>query len=127
MHLAFSEGNLRDVHVLVDSWRSRGFVGSVDARTAGSGFVTVSTLDWTRNDGSYVIIELHKVSAGRGFFGGQKSRWVTRLKTAPSKDSENVTVHGCFESITQAHAFDRAIRDVGTFMSQSRLEQYLND
>ena len=127
MHMPFSDMNLRDVEVLVDTWRAKGFIGSLDTQTSSRGFVTVATPNWLTNDGAYVRIELHKVSAGKGFFGGQKSRWVTRLLTSPSKESKDVSVHGCFESVTQVHAFDRAIRDVGTFLSKSRLEDYLSD
>lgn len=127
MHMPYSERDVLGVQIVVDEWKKKGFVGTLDTRTANQGYVSITTSNWVTNDDSYVTIELHKVSAGTGFLGGQKSSWVARLLSHPDSSGSSKTTHGCFQSPTQPHALDRAIMDVGTFMSQSKLEDYLND
>ena len=127
MHLAYSERDLFGVKIVVDGWKKKGFAGQLNTNTSNQGFVSVTTRNWVADDGTFVTIELHKVSAGAKFLGGQKSTWVSRLLTHPDSSRSSPTVHGCFQSPTQPHALDRAIMDVGTFVSQTTLNEYLSD
>jgi len=127
MHLAYSERDLLGVKIVVDGWKKKGFIGQLNTNSSGQGFVSITTRNWVAEDGTFVTIELHKVSDGTGFLGGQKSTWVSRLLTHPDSSCSSPTVHGCFQSPTQPHALDRAIKDVGTFLSQTELGDYLND
>lgn len=127
MRLAYSERDLADVRDIVRNWRSRGFSGQLQTERAPEGYVSVRTSNWIPGGDPYVTIELHKVTNGVGMLGRQKVAWVSRLLTHSDESGRDPTIHGCYQSPTQWHALDRAITDVGTFLSQTRIEDYLND
>lgn len=127
MYLPYSERDLLGVQIILDIWRKRGFIGELDESTAANGVISITTENWKAKDGSFVTFELHKVSGGRGIFGGQKVSWVARLLTHPDSSRIGHVIHGCYQSGTQPHALDRAIADVGTYLSKSTIADYLND
>jgi len=124
MHIAYDNKDLYCIDLIFKEWSKKGMVGSVDKSHFKQGFVSISTTNWKKNDGSYVTMELHKLKGEKGFFG-QKTNWVVRLLSVPSKSSSSVTTHGCVDGRNQLAALDRALLDVGyNFMSQTKLEDY---
>ncbi|MDC1368812.1 hypothetical protein N8290_04565 [Pseudomonadales bacterium] len=124
MHIAYDDQDLYDIDLIFKEWRRKGMVGSEDKSPYQQGYVSISTANWKKNDGSYVIMELHKIHGEKGLFRSRKN-WVVRLLSTPFNGSSSVTTHGCVNGRTQLAALDRALLDVGyNFMSQTKLEDY---
>lgn len=124
MHIAYDEKDLYGIDLIFKERSKKDMVGSVDKSHSQQGYVSISTANWKKNDGSYVTMELHKLHGEKGFFG-QQTNWVVRLLSAPSKNSSSVITHGCVDGRKQLGALDRALLDVGyNFMSQTKLEDY---
>lgn len=124
MHIPYDKKDINNIDLIFSEWKKKGMNGELDKRTASEGFVSVITKNWKKNDNSYVIMELHKLKGAKGFFG-QKTCWVVRLLSSPTKNLSEVIMHGCVEGKNQLAAFDRAFLDVGyNFMSRTKLEDY---
>jgi len=125
MHIAYDSKDMYGVDLIFKEWSRKGIVGEIDKRNANNGYISIATSNWNKNDGSYVIMELHKLRGEQGFFG-QKTNWVVRLLSSPSRDLSSITTHGCVEGRNQLAALDKALLDVGyNFMSRTRLEDYV--
>lgn len=123
MHLAFDDKDHYSVNLILTEWRRKGFVGEAETSTASRGYISIRTANWKRNDGSLVVMELHKLKGDQGLFG-TRTNWIVRLLSCSSKNSPPI-VRGCVEGRNPLAPFDRAMVDVGyNFMSRTRLEDY---
>ena len=124
MHLAYDEKDIHGIDFIIGEWRKKGFVGEIDKSTANRGYISITTANWKKNDGSFVIMELHKLKGQKGLFG-VKTNWIVRLLSSPNGTIASATVHGCVEGMTQLIALDKAHVDIGyDFMSRTRIEDY---
>jgi len=124
MYVPLTRQEVIEADKLAENLYLRGHYAELDQLYYHEGRVSITAENIVADDGTFVTIEFHKLSDGTGFFGGQKSKWVSRLLTHPTKEQENVTTHGCYEAPTIFHAFHRATTDVGRYLSQTKLEDY---
>lgn len=121
-HLPWTDVDLNGLKLVLEEWARKGFEGDLDRRSLDNGFVTITTKNWLPGRQSFVMMELHKLDGGKGWFG-RKTNWVVQLYSCHNIEGALASRQGCVGGRSVLSALDNGLNDVGKgFVSNATLE-----
>lgn len=122
-HLPFKDVDIMGFNDIKKMWDKKGFPGKVTSENFDIGKVTIEADDWANPGQRLMIMTLHKLFAGSGFFG-DKSQWIVEVKTKDYQ-SEAIEHFGCNSAGNQLAALDLTISRISAGReNKSTLEGY---
>ena len=123
-HQPWNETDMYGLKLVLDDWSKKGFIGELNNNGASAGYVSITTRDWTSDDGRYAMMELHKLK-GKKVLLWQTTQWAVRFFSCQSLHGAFPEMHGCIGAPTLILALQRAVDEIGHGVAGgSRLEQY---
>lgn len=123
-HLPWTDTDFYGMKLVLDDWARKGFTGELDRTSADFGFVTLITSDLAPDEGSYDMIEFHKLKGKKVLFW-QTTRWVARFFSCQSMSGAFPCMRGCIGAPTLIYALQKAARELSLgLLSVSELEDY---
>lgn len=125
-HRPWSDVDFYGMKLILDDWSKKGFVGELDRSSSESGYVTLTTRNWEASDGTYVMIELHKLK-GKKVLLWQTTKWAARFFTCQSMHGAFPVMRGCIGAPTLIYALQYSSIEISHgIITSSKLEQYYN-
>ena len=122
LHLPWTDVDLNGLKLVLEEWSRKGFEGDLDRRSLDSGLVTITTKNWLPSHPGFVMMELHKLDSGKGWFG-RKTNWVVQLYSCYNMEGALAIRQGCVNGQSILGALDNGLNDVGNgFLSTASLE-----